>query len=872
VQYRTTSTDIRDAQTLARDLVQWPQYLGLTDAVNRHVAQSISVAAKHAQPRDATFHLWHGAMGTGKSAATIAKVRELLANGADPARIAFVAWTPMLQDALINEINPLFPQFTKHNFPLGYKPLIMGAEHVFFDDATLFPPGYFQLFLGNCPWTTDLYFTFDCAQAGTVFPEGTAASRRLPRTRQWLAPHSSNYGTLVRRKSRQWCELTGFPADLATTLGEITTCSQPPRDVPYLAASPRFTNVLANGDTTAFAFSEVQGLTWRGDVAIDLGGLTSAITDAQAWMVLGRSTGNDWIVLPKDVAAANRVMDMCYGRSMIFSAIMAVAGYSQSPVVNVNTDPERLVARAVQSHLASCLSPACVRQLGLQAAQPVVAGEIPNREPVFEAMAALRSHPEAASLSVRSLMPGRSRRTKPRRAKAEGTRLEKAAHAVRHYVPITQETRVSAPPSTYQLPEFVPPDEIVFDPVHEHLDWLVEPDAELSHSGHQERTAVYDPIGPKHAQHHGAKDESLLWYSLKRRVAPKPHQRRTLDESGRIRLRQLKAGYAKFMPTEPVPFNDELMDDCVAQALSPWFSGKTAAGIEAAVERWDFSDDPLLYRVFQKGQWIKKLEAKDAPPKKSQIITQVHLNRIFNDAIYAMYFERVKASIRPDTTLVFAERNPQELADWYDEHWKPEIGVTSTDYTGWDTGMDLPFLEFSCWLQRLYGVPSHYVDTYRWERMHSKTFLGPFPIMQASGDRKTFDDNCDRDLAITGAATACPSRTPIIVCGDDVAMPGIHRPERHFRPSAWPLTVKLTQAKRVVCVGYEFGGPRLHASLKALIHHVEIGTQRGSTDPTYWRSFADRLPLVAGSAEEWGTLRHKLRVANSCLSAAAPMF
>ncbi|MGL6759419.1 hypothetical protein, partial [Salmonella sp. NW1202] len=599
---------------------------------------------------------------------------------------------------------------------------------------------------------------------------------------------------------------------------------------------------------------------------------TSAITDSQAWMVMGRSTGSDWMVLPKDVVAANRIMDTVYGRSAIFSALLAVGGRSQTPIINERSDPERLVARAVQSHLAACLSPACCALLGLAPPSPVVAGEIPNKPEVFAAMDELRSHPDAASISVRTLMQTRSKRTKPRQPRQEGTRREKVAHAVRHYVPICQDTRVSEKPSTYSLPTFEPPKEICFDPVNLHSDWVVNPDNELSHSAHQEPTAVFDPLGPRHAQHHSTNDESLFWYSLKRRVAPKPDQRRTLDESGRIRLRQLKQGYAKFMPTEQLQFNDALMDDCVVDALAPWFAGKTVSAIQQAVSRWDFSDDPMLYRVFQKGQWIKKLEAKDTPPKKSQIITQVHLDRIFTDAIYALYFERVKSAIRPTSTLLFAEKNPTQLAEWYSEHWEPDIGVTNTDYTGWDTGMDLPFLEFSCWLQRLYGVPDHYVDTYRWHRRHSRTFLGAFPIMQASGDRKTFDDNSDRDLAITGASLDCPKGTPIIVCGDDVAVPGRFKRARTFRPSAWPLTVKLVEAKRVECVGYTFGGPELYASSKSFIHHVEIGTQRGTTDPSYWRSFADRLPLIRASPEEWGTIREKLRIAHDCLSAAAPIF
>jgi len=259
--------------------------------------------------------------------------------------------------------------------------------------------------------------------------------------------------------------------------------------------------------------------------------------------------------------------------------------------------------------------------------------------------------------------------------------------------------------------------------------------------------------------------------------------------------------------------------------------------------------------LFQKGQWVKKLEAAGARVKKSQIIAQVSLSRTVGDAAWCEYLEaQLRPLFRPGV-LFFNRMNPNELQRWYAQHWDPAKPVTANDYTAWDTGVDAVFLAFDQWLMRHFSFPEWYVEQVGHHRAQSRTFLGPYPIMQPSGDRYTLLLNSMRNLALTGASLDFAPGTPIAVCGDDSAVCGQHATPRTFQSHLWRMQPKRSVSDVAEFCGWSFGAHELTVSLPALTHRARIGLQRGLASPDYWRSVLELYDLTCGEPWDYSELR-----------------
>jgi len=703
-----TALDLLEAQNLARDLKKYPKEMALSDSPGEAVAAGIDSTVQHADLRDVQLHHYHGTVGTGKSYAMVGDINRLVRSGVRPSDILVCSWTEPLRAQLLSDMLPLCPGLTTDNFKSGYRPFVAAAQYVFLDDATLFPSGYIPMLLFNFKSILAVTLSYDCAQLSTVFPEANCLSRSARTTSQWLAPMVPGYATLIRRCSEDWCELMGFPADLATTRGEVVIVTQPPRNVPLVVISKRFAETQTNAGVKCYAISDVQGLTIRGDNVFDCGGLTSTTPDAATWTAMTRQTGTLWLRMGPTLPMASTLQEVGFGTSGILTALFALAAHRQSPVLNAALDRDQVVARAVRAHLATSLGPAAVAALGLDPPAPVVAGfarEVPG---AHEAIADWQRSVNKAFTAPRTfLRSGQAAPARVLRGPPTGPRSEAARHALRFHLPLCQDTQVSAPPNSY-VPPPLPLINPTLDPLDLHARKEHDPDAELI-GNTIEPTNVFDPLGPDNAQHHRADDQALHDYSMDRRCPPRRDDP-TLRGYDFTRLRQLKAGFLKSIPLEEQPLNETLLEESIVRCAESWIQGKTMSAINKALDSSPVDADPLYLAVFVKGQWIKKLEAAGAPAKKAQIITRVALTKVFQDAVWAHYVEHSLKAAAPATTLLFSGLDPTQLKEWYSTNWLPGIGVTSCDYTGWDTGMDRVFLAFDLWLFGRLGLPQEMRD------------------------------------------------------------------------------------------------------------------------------------------------------------------
>jgi hypothetical protein len=854
--YRLTAQDIADAQNLARDYKKYPQYLEVVDSSAYGIASAIDALADHAKPSDFNFRLYHGTYGTGKTTALIREVDALLTNGVGSQDILIVCPNDALKSDIMADMKRADPRLVSNNFCTQGRVFSSGARYIFFDDATLFYPGFIQLVLCSFPHLARAYFTFDALQNKKVFPQPNCSSRKNIATSAWLSRISNTYATRVYRTSRSITELFGLDSSLCRTEGEIYIVSEQPRDVPLFVASPRFAETKNNGGQETYAFSDVQGRTFDGDTCIDLGGLSGTATDAAAMTAMTRGRGSIWLQYKKNAAANDMLQEVGYGSSLIFSAILAVSAQRSSSVINSRVDVDRLVARAFQSHMAHCLSPAACAALGLNPPQPVVAGVERSHERFHFAQVASRERPE---LTARSFMPTANNTPFSNQiyTGVEGRDMPRAAfrrHAVRNYIPFAQDSDFKVHADKYVPPPLRIPRPL-YDPIDAFDTAPVNPEEEAVVHNYIEPTNVRDPYGPTEAQHHMGKDDALLWKSQPERF-PARHDSPDLTPKDKLRLAQLLGGFRKSVALpDSIPLNEALLEDCLVHCLDSWFSGKSKVQITKAVNDWEVDDDPLFIRVFQKGQWIKKLEARGAPVKKSQTIARVAMSRTFRDAMWCEYMERAMRPHFRSNFLFFNRMNPTQLKEWYRSHWKPGIGITANDYTGWDTGMDRVFLAFDLWIMETLSFPQRYQDEYKNARVNSRTFIGPYPIMQPSGDRYTLFLNSMRNAAITGASLDMPVNTPLAICGDDSAVCGIFPATKHFRPQDWRIKPKTYRGRTASFCGWTFGKANLYCDLKSLTYRARIGLQRGESSPDFWRSAVDMLPLTNGDPSDYSELQ-----------------
>lgn len=854
-----TAAERRLAQDLARDFKSTPTELKAAEYNALSIARTLDSAAEFLPFQPVELVLLNGMTGSGKSFALRAILRNITNQpGYAPNSIRILTANQILRQQIMNDI-PL-PNSSSYNYPTFTRPLFEACtETLVIDDAGMFYPGFVPLVLLANPGIRRVILTFDAAQGEQPFPQPDSLSRQNLSTVRWLSGLSNNYATTSQRLSVEVNETFGLPAQpvlagRAPTHGNIYIVSKAPPGIPYFAASPRFVEVKNRGGRHAIAFADAQGLNPPGDIAIDCGGLTDSIDDKILWPVLTRARNNIFLVLSPRMPGQGGPSPTTYGASRILSAILAVSAASQSAIVNTAADPQRIIARAVVDHLVMSLSPQASQQLQLPARSAMVGAYTLDQYPTLETKAfsvpgSARPY-DAPAFSSLPIKPKNVNEPFPRRAAFRD--------ALQAFMPITNETVVSASP---HQPEHIPD-----------LAELPQPDPSLAvrpdlaantlrelwdkRSG-QLTNQIDDNASPR-VLHHRRRDVATVNLSLARRIHPsKPDERLTTDF--RTRAKQLRKGFLSVIPLPQLQFNEALFEQCTIESIQSWAGGRTIVDLERAVANSPADWDPRFTRLFLKGQIVKKLHKLNGPASPGQIIATFPLVKTLRDATWALYVERSVAKHTPDNVYLHARANVTQMQGWYHKHFDREAGTTTLDYTAWDTGCDEAFQLFDEWLLRQVGIPASYISLYRDEKMNTRSFMGPMPVMQFSGDRWTWLFNTYRDAALTGHAFDLPKHVPICISGDDVLINKIMRLSKHFSPRAWPMIPKMAVGMVGDFCGFQYGGENLGISPETLLSRAIVGLESGRSAVDFWDSidYASRFTVQgATSLAHIATARH----------------
>jgi hypothetical protein len=416
------------------------------------------------------------------------------------------------------------------------------------------------------------------------------------------------------------------------------------------------------------------------------------------------------------------------------------------------------------------------------------------------------------------------------------------------------------PATNYDLEQFFDPIALSAVSPANHLD-------EKTFADHIEPTTVFEPFGPEEAQHHKGSDQTLYSWSMHERV--RPRYQPSIDNSRvRRRSRLLTTALRKHLDVSRIPdFDADDFSECVQESVSTWATGKTATALAGVFNKWDPGFTTAYLPTFLKGQWIKKLEARGLPPKKGQIVTDMHIGLTLQDAPYALYMEKTLRNALAPNVCLNSRLSASALQDWYSTYWDTSAGVTGNDVTGWDAGCEAEFLYgIDLYLMEICGFPQHYIDSYLDRRLNSFTHLGPFPIMQASGDRYTWLLNTYRNIAITTAYFSLPSGTVMAFSGDDAIICGNFKKNRTFISAHWTMKFKPFWGGTGPFCGWTFGLPHLYVSAASLAYRCRILLQRGVASADTWRSARDALPFISPLSRHGPVAMYIINLANTLYS------
>lgn len=844
IQYTVSPVDRQLAMNLASDMKAHPAVLEAVNVDARQVVKAIDSMVEYVPARTVELVLLNGLPGVGKSFAFDSLLQQYAAEpDFNSQTVRLHSWRSPLRSQLRRDHAPMLDALLAnsssrdrskgYNFPSGCSIFYEACSGtLFLDDAGLLWPGTIPMLCLIHPALRRIVVSFDSAQTRSVFPDANSLTRGDPSTVEWLAGFSDSYATEQRRLSIENSATFGLPIPAPApgyvpSHGSIYVVSKPPPGIPLFVASPRFAETKNNGGQPCITFADSQGLSFDGDIAIDVGGLTDAMTDNIIWPVLTRCRHNIFIVVSPQLPSPKLLVEPSYGCSRIMSAILAVSARANTAMITPLVDTDRVIARAVHSHLSRSLSLNASVALGLPAPAIPVAGPPSQLLVPMETVLSSINRP-----GVRAPRPSRVLNLAPPVVPGELPRQSFVKDALRWDWPVTQDTFDFVPVDPDPVPPPIPFS--VVDPALVHFDVASPESREVRAPGILSGTSQIpedsSPLGLRHRRGDLATERLS---ELKRiRVG---EDSATLTGKGRARLRQLKRGFRKFVDIpDLIPFSEDLFELALAEAPRSWLQDKSKADIERSMLDSQPGWSDRFTRLFLKSQLVKKLGVRGKCAKAGQTVATFPKWRIFEDAVWANYVQRVVESRRSRTTF-FLNKSINVMRKWY-RCWRPGP-CTASDYTAWDSGCDDVFVAFDCWLLRSCGVPEHYVAAYSDRKFSTRCYLGPVMPMQFSGDRWTWLFNTTRNVALTGAAFNCPAGTPAAFSGDDMILCGDFHYNDDFHPSDWLMQPKLERGHHLEFCGFTFGEPSFFVAPKVMLHRAQLAFGSGRQDPAFWDSF-----------------------------------
>nr|QED44331.1 replicase [Garlic virus A] len=341
--------------------------------------------------------------------------------------------------------------------------------------------------------------------------------------------------------------------------------------------------------------------------------------------------------------------------------------------------------------------------------------------------------------------------------------------------------------------------------------------------------------------HQQSKDEALFKITIDERI-------RTANPEKNAKSLQhtLNAGdllfeaYAQFMkvPAEPQAFDKRLWTHCRQLALRTYLS-KPAANLQQGASRQDpdFPDNAIA--LFNKSQWVKKLEKVGAKFKAGQTISAFKQQVVLLTTTMALYLRKKREQHQPDNVFIMCERTPEQFNNFVLTKWDFSRPNYTSDYTQYDQSQDAPFLNFELRKARHLGVPDEVLSFYKFIKTHAKTFVGNLAIMRLSGEGPTFDANTECNIAYDALRFRLDDNVRACYAGDDLV-----RDRACEERAGWVYSERLfsLKAKPLVTSKPDFCGWRLtpHGIVKSpiqLYQSLQLALRLGKVEDVK-RSYA----------------------------------
>nr|BDX36180.1 RNA-dependent RNA polymerase [Plantago asiatica mosaic virus]BDX36185.1 RNA-dependent RNA polymerase [Plantago asiatica mosaic virus] len=273
--------------------------------------------------------------------------------------------------------------------------------------------------------------------------------------------------------------------------------------------------------------------------------------------------------------------------------------------------------------------------------------------------------------------------------------------------------------------------------------------------------------------HQQAKDEALLWETIKARLTistPEANleEFRAKKDLGDI----LWANYHKAMklPKEQPEFSEDLWTRCAEEVQNTYLK-KSISQIKGGERRQspDFHEHQIL--IFLKSQWVKKMEKLGAKKiKPGQTIASFQQHAVMLYGTMARYMRRFRDALSPNNIMINCEKTPQDLSRWVLNYWDFSKPSYANDFTAFDQSQDGAMLQFEILKAKYFNLPEWVIEGYLDIKLSPKIFLGTLSIMRLTGEGPTFDANTECNIAYTHTRFEIPEGTAQIYAGDDCAI------------------------------------------------------------------------------------------------------
>nr|UTU35106.1 replicase [Shallot virus X]WEQ03301.1 replicase [Shallot virus X] len=341
--------------------------------------------------------------------------------------------------------------------------------------------------------------------------------------------------------------------------------------------------------------------------------------------------------------------------------------------------------------------------------------------------------------------------------------------------------------------------------------------------------------------HQQAKDEALFKITIGERI-----RMATPEQNVKQLQHTLNAGdllfeaYAQFMkvPKETQAFDKRLWTHCRQLALRTYLS-KPTSNLQQGASRQDpdFPDNAIA--LFNKSQWVKKLEKVGARFKAGQTISAFKQEVVLLTTTMALYLRKKREQHQPDNVFIMCEKTPEQFNAFVMTKWNFDRPNYTSDYTQYDQSQDAAFLNFEIRKARHLGVPEDVLSFYKFIKTHAKTFLGNLAIMRLSGEGPTFDANTECNIAYDALRFRLGDDVRACYAGDDLV-----RDKACEERAGWVYSESLfsLRAKPLVTDKPDFCGWRLtrHGIVKSpvqLYQSLQLALKLGKIEEVK-RSYA----------------------------------